>query len=442
MRILIVDDEARFAAVLGKSLALAGQDTCRIAASAEAAIVELDQEPADLVLTDLRLPGSSGLDLLAMVVRRWPTTPVILMTAFADVETAKAALKRGALDYLVKPFPYADLAALVEQARARPDARRDDQGIPRLAGLVGGSPAMRKVFAELSRAAASEASVLLLGESGTGKEVAARAVHTLSPRHSEPFIEVHTAALPEGLVESELFGHERGSFTGADSRKHGLVEAADGGTLFLDEIGDMPAAAQAKLLRFLQERRFFRVGGIAPVTVDVRVVAATNRDLPALVRAGKFREDLFYRLDVMSIVLPRLADRTGDIAVLTRFFLAQQGGRTITPEAQSRLGVWNWPGNVRELANVLERAGILAGSGTIGEEHLPDRLRAHPSESVVGDPTLPHLEDGERQLVRSALAQAAGNKTRAAELLGITRRRLYSRLRALGLDDGELSSDV
>ena len=440
MRILIVDDETRFAAVLARSLALDGKDTCQVATSVAGAVGHLEQEPVELVLTDLRLPGASGLDLLAIVQRRWPATAVILMTAFAEVETARAALKRGALDYLVKPFPHADLASVVEHLRARQPAAGD---VSALAGLVGASPAMRRVFAELTQAAASDATVLLLGESGTGKEVAARAVHRLSARHGEAFIEVHTGALPEGLVESELFGHERGAFTGAETRKPGLVEAADGGTLFLDEIGDMPIAAQAKLLRFLQERRFFRVGSVTPLSVDVRVIAATNRDLPALVRAGRFREDLFYRLDVMSMVLPRLAERAGDVTLLTHHFLHQRGHPGITPEALAMLEAWGWPGNVRELANCLERAAIIAGARPITATDLPARMCTPTGSAAIAAAALPQLDDGERHLVRSALAQADGNKTRAAAILGITRRRLYSRLRALGMavDAGDPEND-
>jgi two-component system, NtrC family, response regulator HydG len=441
MRILIVDDEARFANVLARVLKAEVAAEVEVATSAEDALVRLQERPCDLLLTDLRLGGMSGLELMAEVRRRWGATDIVLMTAFAEVSTAREALTRGAVDYLVKPFDNQELVALVAQSQARrrqagPSATNDGDG--RLAGLIGESPAMRRVFGEIERVARADASVLLLGESGTGKEVAARALHTLSPRHRGPFIEVHIAALPESTLESELFGHEKGSFTGADKRKAGLFELASGGTVFLDEIGELPLHVQPKLLRFLQERRYYRIGGTEPLSVDVRVVAATNRDLVADVKQGRFREDLYYRLDVVTITLPPLRERAGDVRLLARHLLARKhAGSAITDEAVAMLETWRWPGNVRELANTIERAVILADGGRIEARHLPERFIERTPLSVVATTDGFDLSANERQLIEQALVQAAGNKTKAAELLGITRRRLYSRLKLLGIEGGD-----
>ncbi len=442
MRILIVDDENRFAAILARALGAEGFADIATAASAEDALDQLRERQCDLLVTDLRLPGMSGIELMGAVRRAAPTTDVVLMTAFADVATARDALKRGAVDYLVKPFDNSELVALAARTHARlgADAPAGD-GAVELAGMVGTSPAMQRLFAELERVARADASVLILGESGTGKELAAHAVHTLGRRAGGPFIEVNTATLPESVIESELFGHERGAFTGADRRKDGLFELAAGGTVFLDEIGELPLALQPKLLRFLQERRFYRVGGTKPVTVDARVVAATNRDLAAEAAAGRFREDLYYRLDVASLKLPPLRERLGDVPLLVQRFLR---GKTvavppISVDALAVIAAYRWPGNIRELQNALERALILADGAAIGIEHLPERLTATVATQRIVAPgrraTTESLDvsEGERALIERALAEADGNKTRAAELLGMTRRRLYSRLKLLGM---------
>ncbi|MBA2481790.1 MAG: sigma-54-dependent Fis family transcriptional regulator [Planctomycetes bacterium] len=444
MRILIVDDEARFANVLARVLKSEAVGEVDVASSAEEALVRMQEHPCDLLVTDLRLGGMSGLELMGEVRRRWGATDIVLMTAFAEVATAREALKRGAMDYLVKPFDNKELVALVAQAHARRRATVGTSGSTsiepdgRLAGLIGESPAMRRVFGEIERVARADASVLLLGESGTGKEVAARALHTLSPRHSGPFIEVHIAALPESTLESELFGHEKGSFTGADKRKAGMFELASGGTVFLDEIGELPLHIQPKLLRFLQERRYYRIGGTEPLSVDVRVVAATNRDLVNEVKQGRFREDLYYRLDVVTITMPPLRERAGDVGLLARHLLARKhAGCSINDEALLMLETWRWPGNVRELANTIERAVILADGGRIEARHLPERFIERTPLSVVATTDGFDHSANERQLIEQALVQAGGNKTKAAELLGITRRRLYSRLKLLGMGSGE-----
>ncbi|HYE04407.1 MAG TPA: sigma-54 dependent transcriptional regulator [Planctomycetota bacterium] len=445
MRILIVDDETRFAAILARALGAEGYADVASASSAEDALDGLRERPCDLLVTDLRLPGMSGIELMGAVRRASPTTDVVLMTAFADVATARDALKRGAIDYLVKPFDNSELVALAARTRARLGAVAPDSGTLEMAGMVGSSPTMQRLFSELARVARADASVLILGESGTGKELLAHAVHSLSARAGGPFIEVNTATLPESVIESELFGHERGAFTGADKRKDGLFELAAGGTVFLDEIGELPLALQPKLLRFLQERRFYRVGGTKPVTVDARVVAATNRDLAAEAAAGRFREDLYYRLDVASLTLPPLRERHEDVPLLVQRYL--RGKSTAQPaisvEALAVIAAYRWPGNIRELHNAIERAVILADGATIGLEHLPDRLTSNAvTQRIVAPQRGASLDVAEREraLIERALAEAAGNKTRAAELLGMTRRRLYSRLKLLGMgvnDDDE-----
>ncbi|MBA3710525.1 MAG: sigma-54-dependent Fis family transcriptional regulator, partial [Planctomycetes bacterium] len=379
MRILIVDDEETFARLIAESVEAEGNHAVERVESVDAALLLCGTRGYDLVLSDLRLPGPSGLDLLAQIKRRWPSVHVVLMTAFADVGTTRLALKGGAFDYLVKPFQHDELMDIVNHVlaiRLNDGLLLDSMPPVALADMVGASRPMQALFSEVQRTARSDASVLVLGESGTGKELVARAVHRLSDRNGGPFIEVHSSTLSEGLVESELFGHERGAFTGADQRKRGMFELAEGGTIFLDEIGEMPLALQSKLLRVLQERSFYRVGGSELVRVDVRVVAATNRDLPADVADKRFREDLYYRLDVASISVPPLRERMGDVPLLARHFLSAAGRSTVAvgPSAMKLLNEYTWPGNVRELRNVIERALIHCGDGPLEPHHLPERL--------------------------------------------------------------------
>jgi DNA-binding NtrC family response regulator len=433
VRIVIVEDEGDFAAILSRVLKAAGHAQVTIAATAEQA---LELPPPDVVVTDLRLPGRSGLELMQELRRRDPGVACILMTAFADVATAREALTSGAIDYLVKPFDNRELVALVERVAARSHG-------PAQAGeaLLGDSTAMRRVVSQLRQAAQGDATVLLLGESGTGKELAAQTIHALSARARNRLVDVHLAALPESTIENELFGHERGAFTGAEARSGGLLEAADAGTLFLDEIGELPVHVQPKILRVLQERTFFRIGGTTPVHVDVRVIAATNRDLPAAVAAGRFREDLFYRLDVMTITMPALRDRGEDVLLLANHLLgARRPGACFTQAARDCLLRHAWPGNVRELSNAIERACVVANGVHIDASDLPERVRrcAPRDQAMVtaASATLDH-QSRERMLIRDALARAQGNKSQAAQLMGISRRRLYSRMKLLGLEEAD-----
>jgi DNA-binding NtrC family response regulator len=428
MRVLVVDDEPKYARLIARLLTDAGHDV-RTANGAAQALVSLDEQRADILLTDLRMPGMSGIELMSEAKRRNPQLAAILMTAFADVATARDALKRGALDYLVKPIDERELLALMGQATGS----KNDLGI------IGESAAIATVRAIIARAATSDAPVLLTGESGTGKELAARAVHDLSKR-TGPLIDVHIAALPDSMIESELFGYERGAFTGADRAKAGMVELADNGTLFLDEIGELSLSLQPKLLRFLQERRFWRLGSTQATISRARFVAATNRDLAAEVEAGRFRSDLYYRLDVLRIELPPLRERDDDVIVLAEHFLRRRSidPARLTAAARARLKAHSWPGNIRELANAIERALVLGGDGELGPDLFPKPLLAAAATMDAGGTG---LREQERELVVRALERAGGNKTKAAELLKITRRRLYSRMRSLGLDAGPDESD-
>jgi DNA-binding NtrC family response regulator len=424
-RVLIVDDEPKLGRIMKG--ALEGTADCSVVGDAKTALGLLQADRFDLVVTDLRMPGITGMDLLREVRRRAPKTPVILVTAFARAEDAVEAMKLGAQDYLVKPFDLDEFQHKVAALLPPGDAPAGDA--PAFEGIVARSPAMREVFELVERVAAREATVLVLGESGTGKELVAHAIHRRSPRAEGPFVEVHCAALPETLLESELFGHEKGAFTGAESRKIGRIETARGGTLFLDEVGEIPPAIQVKLLRFLQERTFVRLGGTETLLVDARFVCATNRDLAKAVADGQLRADLFYRLNVFPIRVPPLRDRAGDVALLVDHLL-RRGGRTgaaLSREASRALEAYPWPGNVRELENVVERALILAGEGGIELRHLPPELRGETPSS--GPPA--SLDEMELRAIEEALAKTGGNKSRAAETLGITRRRLYSRLGSL-----------
>ncbi len=440
MRILVVDDEPRFASVVCRLLRSVGYKDVDFVPSGEEALEQIGTRPCDVLITDLRLNGMDGLTLMAEVKRRSPGTDAILMTAFADVETAKSALKRGALDYLVKPFDNDELVSLIRQAQARHGIASDEDGDKDMfAGMIGRSSCMHEVFEIVEKTARSDASTLILGASGTGKELAARALHSLSVRHQKPFVVIHSPAIPSTLLESELFGHEKGAFTGAHTRRVGQLEIADGGTVFLDEIAELPLELQPKILRFLQEHQFRRVGGSDTITVDVRVIAATNRDIEEMVKTGGLREDLFYRLDVVRVVMPALKNRDEDIELLARRFVSDMGRSddAITTEALQALKQYSWPGNVRELQNVIERALIECEGRPIAVAHLPERV-TKPSpgvgvETVEDGPGL-DLEANETHIIQGALKEAHGNKSKAAKLLGITRRKLYSRIKVLGLD--------
>ncbi len=447
-RILIVDDEPAQREMAGGFLRKQGFQVA-LAGSGPEALELLRREPVDLLLTDHRMPGMSGHDLLVEARRLNPELPVVMMTAYGSIGSAVAAMKAGAYDYLTKPIDLDALLHLVRKVHERQrllvenrELRERLRGRYRLEGIVAESGKMQEVLSVVHRVAASTATVLIRGESGTGKELIAQAIHYQSPRAEGHLVKVNCAALPETLLESELFGYVRGAFTGAVADKPGRFEAAHGGTIFLDEIGDISGAVQAKLLRVLQEREFERVGSNRPVKVDVRVVAATNQDLEAAVREKRFREDLYFRLNVVPIHIPPLRERREDILPLVETFLKKYAAenkkpiRGLTREARHALLTYDYPGNVRELENAVERAVVLARADVIDVEDLPLALQgaADVAAAQPGPDSLPaRVEALERQLIEEALSRAGGVQTRAAELLGIGERALRYKLRKLGL---------
>jgi DNA-binding NtrC family response regulator len=464
--VLVVDDDTAIGKVLVALLEQRGLVAEHVA-SAEAALKELAERPYDLVLSDVRMPGMDGLTLLDHVSAQFPGLPVVLITAHGSVALAVEAMKRGAADFVQKPFDKDELGFVIDKALA--SSRRAQAAVPPPAvaqeGFVGDSAVMQQVFATIRKVAPTTSTVLVRGETGTGKELVARALHDASPRKAEPFVCVHCAALPETLLESELFGHERGAFTGASQRKPGRIELAHKGTLFLDEIGEVPRAVQVKLLRVIQERELERVGGTQTIRVDVRIVAATHRDLDAMVAAGEFREDLYYRLAVVPLWIPPLRERADDAARLTRHFVAQfarlsaHPGIRLDDDAVARLAAQPWPGNVRQLQNFIERLVVLSDT---------DRIRASDVERELGRasgastprvaataegaarpdaPTRPRTGGGdevglsldgqrresEREALLRALARAGNNRTQAARLLEVSRRTLYNKLKEHGV---------
>ena len=444
--ILIVDDEETQRKVLAGFLRKRGFEAVQ-AASAEAAVAEASSRTIDLVLTDLRMPGRTGIDLVDDLRRVNPEVPVIVMTAFGTVATAVEAMKRGAADYLTKPIDLDELEVLIARTLERralvsenAELRRQVESRYRLEGLETANARMQQAINVAARAAESRATILIRGESGTGKELLARAIHYASPRARRPLVAVNVAALPETLLESELFGHERGAFTGADRERRGRFELADGGTLFLDEIGDLPRSLQVKLLRVLQEQTVERVGASRVITVDVRIIAATNRDLEALVRAGEFREDLFYRLNVVSIDLPPLRDRREDVPLLVDHFLRRFAGERTPPltgvsrEALDLLLKYPYPGNVRELENLIHRAVVLARGLLVTTADLPAPVADAAPETDAGAGTfVERVTRFERQLIVDALGRAGGVQTQAARLLGMSERHLRYKLKKYGL---------
>ncbi|WP_242371836.1 sigma-54-dependent transcriptional regulator [Anaeromyxobacter sp. SG26] len=434
-RILVVDDDRASRELLARILVARGHDVLALPDGKDA-LAALERGPVDLVVSDIRMADVDGLQLTDRMREAAPDTPVVLVTAFGNVEGAVEAIRRGAFDYISKPYDVDAIAVVVERALRQRALVLENRALRgqvreryRLEDVVGRSEAMLEVYKTAARVAPSPATVLILGESGTGKELVARAIHAASPRASGPFVPVDCGAIAEGVLESELFGHARGAFTGAQASRRGLFEEAHGGTLFLDEIGDVGPALQARLLRALQEGEIRRVGANEPVQVDVRVVAATNKDLAAAVQAGRFREDLYYRLNVVTLRIPPLRDRREDIPLLVEHFAAKHGHpqAVVTPAAREMLVAWRWPGNVRELENVVARALALNPTGVIEPDALPESIRgpgATPIPAVAAGerPTLAELE---RRYAAQVLAEQGGNKTRAAEVLGIDRKTLY-----------------
>jgi DNA-binding NtrC family response regulator len=447
--ILIVEDEPKMRRLLELQLSEEGFQV-HAAPDAEDGLRILNQEKLDLVVTDFKLPGMSGLEFLQAAKRVNADLPVVIMTAYGTVESAVEAMKAGASDYVLKPFSLAELVLIIGKELGTHQLREENRTLREALGqryeyenIVARSEKMQAVLALVERAAPTNATVLLGGESGVGKDLIARAIHQHSQRASGPFIKINSTAIPENLLESELFGYEKGAFTGATSSKAGKFELADKGTLFLDEIGDVPTTIQVKLLRVLQEREFERLGGTKTLKVDVRLIAATNRDLRAALEEGTFREDLYYRLNVVAIDIPPLREHKEDIPLMANFFLkkfARESGKLpieITPQAMKLLIDFHWPGNVRELENVLERAVILSTGATldVGDIHLD----ISPARSATGFAQVPPpgvtLDQWEEEAIREALRRANGNKSQAARALGLSRNALRYRLSKMGVPD-------
>ena len=460
-KVLVVDDEANLRKVLATMLRRTGYDVT-VAADGEQGLAEFQKGGADIVVTDLVMPKVGGMEVLRAVNSSNPDVPVIIITAHGTVDSAVEAIKLGAFDYITKPFDQAEIQSVIAKAArthdiAQRNARVDGRA---RAAIVGESPQMQEIFKIIEQVADTPSTVLLTGESGTGKELIATALHEGSSRRSKPLIRINCAAIPKDLMESELFGYERGAFTGAVTSKPGRFELADGGTLFLDEIAEIPVEMQVKILRALQESEFERVGGIKTTRVDVRLIAATNRDLELEIEAGRFRKDLYYRLAVVPIVLPALRERQSDIPMLTRHFIEKYNRKLnkkiegITEEALSRLQTYPWPGNIRELENLMERVLLFADGPTIATKDLPDHIRQGAAQATAptpgaiaaptdGAPAETGLKDIvrmksaelEKDLIAKALEETGGNVTRAARLLQISRKSLQTKMKEFGLRD-------
>jgi two-component system nitrogen regulation response regulator GlnG len=473
LKILVVDDEAIVRESLGEWFRDDGHSV-DTAEDARQALHMLAGSRYDIALVDIKMPGVDGLELQARMAAVSPDLTIIIMTAYASVESAVKALKAGAYDYVTKPFDPDELSLLIRRAAEHRSLRAENirlkesiEVISTPAPIIGRSPAIRRVLDLVNTVSATDATVLIAGESGTGKELVARAIHSYSRRSGRPFVGVSCAAIPGTLLESEMFGHERGAFTDAKERKLGKFELAHGGTLYLDEIGDMPVELQTKLLRALQERAIERVGGQEPIRIDVRVLAATNRDLEVAMREGRFREDLYYRLNVVTLNLPPLRERRRDIPLLVEHFLAKYneeiGERGVAPDALDRLVGHDWPGNVRELENVIQRAMVMATSGVILPEHLPIGP-VSAAASVAVDATLEEIIERklldcvrglrerssanlydlivglvEKPLLRAVLRETGGNQVRAAQILGINRNTLRKKLTEHGIDPDHIA---
>jgi two-component system response regulator HydG len=451
-RILVVDDEVSILNTLEILLRREGFEVS-VAKSGREALERFEESPPDVVLTDIRMPGVTGLDLLAQIRERDPETPVILMTAQASLQSAVQAVNQGAFYYLQKPFVNGELVALCRRAAETRELKRENRALRReirrrdrssASRPVGRNRSFMEVLKLAETVAPTDSTVLITGESGTGKEILARYIHALSEREGGPFVSINCGALPETLLESELFGHVKGAFTGAVRDKVGLLVAAKGGTFFLDEVGEMSPALQVKMLRALQEREVVPVGATEPVPIDVRIIAATNRDLEQEIRRGTFRSDLYYRLNVITLHLPPLRERRDDIPLLTEHFLRVLAERTgasqplkVSPEAMEALQSYDWPGNVRELENALERAAVLCQGDVLTPGELPARVVERQPEPLVSEkpPANPTLEVIERAYIYWVLKAEGGNKARAAEVLGIDPSTLYRKLNRYGMND-------
>ncbi|MEI6875794.1 MAG: sigma-54 dependent transcriptional regulator [Spirochaetota bacterium] len=438
--ILVADDEKNIREGLAEALRIEGYRVLTAADGAEA-LKSIEGGEIDLVITDLRMPKIAGSELLRSTAGRYPGLPIIVLTGHGTIEDAVAAMRSGAFDFLTKPVNLDHLSLLARRALETRELARKNRELEaeietqrRSSSILGSSGEMKKVFELVRRVASTRASVLVTGESGVGKELIADAVHNLSPRRDGPLVKVHCAALAESLLESELFGHEKGSFTGAQARKKGRFELADGGTLFLDEIGEINQNTQIKILRVLQERSFERVGGEETIEVDVRIVAATNKDLKKEVAEGRFREDLYYRLNVVNIHVPPLKERRDDIPLLAMAFLkeiAGENGKAVEgfePKARQALYAHSWPGNVRELRNCIESAVVMARSPLIGIDDLPPTVRGSSEERDMRVPAGSSLAEAEKILIRETLLAQNGNKSKTAEVLGIGRKTLYQKI--------------
>lgn len=456
IRILVVDDELSMREFLAILLEREGYEVA-VAGSADEALRMMDTSLFDMVLSDVNMPGLSGIELLARIKDKSPETAVLMLTAFSAAEQAVEAMKLGAYDYIGKPFKNEEIKQLVKNALEKQGLKRENTLLKKdvserdsFCGIIGKSQKMCELFDMIQKVAASQSSVLILGESGTGKELAARSIHTCSPRKTKPFVAVNCGAIPENLIESELFGHKKGSFTGAISDRPGLFEQAEGGTLFLDEIGELPLLMQTKLLRVLQEREFKRVGDAQTRKADVRIISASNRDLEAQVKDGTFREDLFYRLNVVQLVMPPLRERIEDIPLLIEYFCRkyQAGGQikpaTVTPAALKILMNHPFPGNIRELENCIERS-LIIDSEVISENSLPKQLLVSKLPCFTAECDIPEggmmleplLEELEKKYLLKALEKTGGAKKKAGELLGMSFRSFRYRLAKFGLDCGE-----
>ncbi len=449
-KVLIVDDEKNYLLVLEDLLIDEGYDVVTASSAIEGFEI-IQRESIDTVLSDIKMPGMSGIEFLEKIMNIDSDMPVILMTAFAEVDQAVNAMKKGALDHIQKPFDNQDVkravARGVEKRKLVKSIRRLETELDNLWGnIIGESEPMKRVFSVMKRVADTPTTVLVTGESGTGKELIARGLHKASSRNKAPFVSLNCAAIPENLLESELFGHEKGSFTGAVGMKEGKFEYADGGTLFLDEVGEMPLNLQVKLLRVLQEQEFQRVGGNREIKVNVRLIAATNKDLKEEVEAGRFRGDLFFRLNVVNIHVPPLRERRSDIPFLIAHFVSkycrklQRDIKEVDPDAMRSLYSYNWPGNVRELENVIESALVMSRGSSIKKPDLPNEIRKHygvPEESGAFIPMDSGLMDTldaiEEKMIRHALKQSGNVQAQAAKILGISRSNLQYKLKKYGI---------